>query len=225
MSSRIRISDGPDWTCLTLTSPVLAVSVLEELRTRLGELAGDTAPKPLILASAHPTIFLAGAHLIEIAQLDAVSSIEFAELGRSLIARIEEFPAATIAAVHGSCSGGGFDLVLACDRIVAGLSATFSHPGVRRGLVTGWGGTGSLPVAVGRSRARRALLLGTELTVDELATTGIVTPVDGDVMSAATDHAGRLARVHRSRLDAWRELRSGRSEQLCRIVASRAIIY
>jgi enoyl-CoA hydratase/carnithine racemase len=48
------------------------------------------------------------------------------------------------------CTGGGFDLALACDRIVAADTATFSHPGVRRGLVTGWGARSACPLRAAR---------------------------------------------------------------------------
>ena len=117
----------------------------------------EAVPTPLVLRSAHPTIYLAGADLAEIAALDGPSCADYARRGRVVLERLALYPAPTVAAVHGSCSGGGFDLGLACDWIVAGGAAAFSHPGVRRGLVTGWGGTVRLPVAIGRTAAGMAM--------------------------------------------------------------------
>jgi enoyl-CoA hydratase/carnithine racemase len=150
--------------------------------------------------------------------------VEYAALGRSVISSLAGHPAATLAAVHGSCSGGGFDLVLACDRILASATASLSHPGVQRGLVTGWGGTTVVPVVLGRWRARRALLEGEELSAEALEAAGVVRLVEGDPAAAAEDHAATLAGVHPSRLEVSRRLRSGRPIPPCGLAATRAII-
>ena len=86
---------------------------------------------PVVLRSAHPSVFLAGAHLAEIAALDAASCKPYADRGRRVVEHIENHPAPAVAAVNGSCSGGGFDLVLACDTIVAGAGASFQHSAAR----------------------------------------------------------------------------------------------
>ena len=127
-----------------LGSPILARRVLVAINEIFDALSLEPSPPPVVLASAHPTIFLAGAHLAEIEALDQYSCVGYAELGRSVARRLASHPNAVVAAVHGSCSGGGFDFVMACDWVIASPTATFSHPGVRRGLVTGWGGTTSV---------------------------------------------------------------------------------
>ena len=159
------------------------------------------------MASDHPTIYLAGAHLAEIAGLDATTSAGYAAAGRRVMDLLRHHPRVTIAAVNGSCSGGGFDLVLSCDRIVVGPSATFSHPGVRRGLVTGWGGTVLLPAAMGRATARRALLEAVAFGAREAEAAGIAVRVDGNVEVPATALAEGLATLHEGRLAAWRHCR------------------
>ncbi len=197
-----------DATLVTFRRPVLHTAVLAALERVVEALAAH--PGPLILASEHPRIFLAGAHLAEIAALDAGSSAAYARTGRQVLARLAAHPGPTVAAVDGACSGGGWDLVQACDRVVAGPRARFAHPGVRRGLVTGWGGTWSLPAALGAAAARGAILTGCELDADDLETSGWVRIATTEVASAAAAEAARLAALHPSRLVAWRSLNSGR---------------
>lgn len=206
---------------LTFAHPVLSEAVLTELEACLESLERDGGRRPLVLRSAHPTIFLAGAHLAEIARLDEPRSAAYARRGRAVLDRLAGHPAPTVAAVHGSCSGGGFDLALACDRIVAAADATFSHPGVRRGLVTGWGGTLRLPAAAGAALASRAMVAGAPITGRELAACGVAAAGGGDVVAAALAIAERMAAVPPGRLWLWRAMRGSRSR---RAAAARAII-
>ncbi len=191
-----------------LETPILARRVLSEIVATLDALAIEPSPPPLVLASDHPTIFLAGAHLAEIAELDSDSCVAYAELGRTVARRLSAHPAAVVAAVHGSCSGGGFDLVMACDLVIASPKATFSHPGVRRGLVTGWGGTTSIGCAMGASATRRALLEGTAMDAAAMAELGAVLTVTEDPRTEACAAVRKIALLHPSRLSLWRLLRS-----------------
>lgn len=208
--AELRLDDRGDAIVLTLERPVLARGLLRALAGALDELAAAPTVRPVVLASVHPTIYLAGADLGEIAALDAASCGPYAALGRSLGRRLASHPAPVVAAVHGSCSGGGFDLVLACDAVVAAPGATFAHPGVLRGLVTGWGGTVALPAAVGRPATRRALLEGSPLSAAELAATGAVAEVATEPLPAALELGRRLHRLHPGRLRLWRLLRGPR---------------
>ena len=192
---------------VSFSQPVLSDHALAGLEAALDTIASRGARAPVVLRSLHPTIFLAGAHLGEIATLDARTSHGYAVRGRSVLDRLGRMPGPTVAAVDGSCTGGGFDLVLACDRIVAGDHASFSHPGVRRGLVTGWGGTVRLPAVAGRRLARLALTAAAPLGTGDLAARGVVAGAAGDVFGTAIALAQRLATVHPSRLLLWRELR------------------
>jgi enoyl-CoA hydratase/carnithine racemase len=206
---------------VAFAEPVLSEAVLAELESCLDLLARDGGRTPVVLRSTHPTIFLAGAHLAEIAALDAARCTAYAGRGRAVLDRLAAHPAPTVAAVHGSCSGGGFDLALACDRIVAADAATFSHPGVRRGLVTGWGGTVRLPAVAGAALAGRAMIAGAPISGRELAARGIAVAADGDVVAAARAVAARLAAVPHTRLLLWRAFRASRSRWPA---AARAII-
>ncbi len=204
----LRVEHVSGATLITFRRPVLHTSVLAALEQVLEAVAAEA--NPVVLASEHPRIFLAGAHLAEIADLDAGSSSAYARTGRRVLARLAGYPGPTVAAVDGACTGGGWDLAQACDRVVAGGRARFSHPGVRRGLVTGWGGTWTLPAALGSAAARGAILTGRELGPDDLAASGWMSVAPGDVVSAAAVEAARLGTLHPTRLMAWRLLNSGR---------------
>ncbi len=202
----IRSSGGA--VVMTLTSTTLTTAVLADLAELLADLA-RTTPSPLVLASAHPRIFLAGAHLAEIAALDATTSLAYAAAGRHSLAAIASFPAPVVAAVAGTCAGGGFDLLLACDAVVASPAVSVAHPGVRRGLVTGWGGTALVSAAFSTAAARRALLTGEPLAVAALRAAGWQVVDEVDPVPAATHEARRLAALHPARLKWHRSLKRG----------------
>jgi len=193
---------------LVLPSPILSLDLLHRIAKALDEARRQSLP--LIVRSAHPMIFLAGADLGEIGRLDAGSSREYARRGRAVLHRLHELPAPVVAAVHGPCMGGGLDLALACDAIVASPNARFGHPGARRGLVTGWGGTVMLPWAAGSALARKAFLACESISAGEGHTAGWVALVTPDPVEGARAEALRLGSLHPRRLVLWRTLRSGR---------------
>ena len=197
-------------TVLSFSSPVLSLEVLDKLCSTLEALAAKRPNRPLVLRSTHPSVFLAGAHLAEIANLDASSSGPYAQRGRRAIRRIEDFPAPTVAAVDGSCAGGGFDLVLACDALIAGPGARFRHPGIRRGLVTGWSGTTRLPSELGHANANATLLETRELDRASFSNRGAVLPAAEDTLANAIETARRLASLDPARWHLWRALRGPR---------------
>jgi enoyl-CoA hydratase/carnithine racemase len=193
---------------LSFGTPILSQPVLAELSKALGEL--ERNPQPLVLTSSHPAIFLAGAHLAEIAALGPRSSRAYAEHGRGVLAGLTRHPAPVVAAVHGVCAGGGFDLALNCDLVVAGPAASFSHPGVRRGLVTGWGGTAHFAGPFGDATARRIFIAGEPLAAAELGGPLVISSGRTHPLSRARAEACRLGRMDRTRMTLWRCLRRGR---------------
>ncbi len=205
-STGLRCTRVPGAIILSFVSPILSRRVLDSLISTLESAAqGDVAP--LILSSDDPRVFLAGAHLGEIACIDAAASVAYARRGRQVVELLGGFPAPTIASVDGPCSGGGFDLVLACDLVVAGTRARFSHPGIRRGLVTGWSGTIRLPDALGVQAARTALLEARDLEADSLVASDAVILTEGDPLTGAIESARRLAALDPERWRLWRSLR------------------
>jgi len=98
----------------------------------------------------------------------------------SLLRRICEAPAPVIAAVRSQCLGGGFELALACDLIVADETAQFALPEIKLAVFAP-AASAMLPLRVGQALAARLLLTGAAITADEAARTGLVARVTDDL--------------------------------------------
>jgi enoyl-CoA hydratase/carnithine racemase len=112
--------------------------------------------------------------LREIAKISENSAREFALRGQNLMSKINGSDKKTIAAINGFCFGGALDLVLACDERIASPNATFSHPGVSLGIITGWGGTQRLPRLVGETKALEMFLTAKRVDAAEALRIGLI---------------------------------------------------
>ena len=166
-------------------------------------------PHALVITSARPQAFSAGADLRELHRelerhLTAGDTIEAAQaevrtfLDRihRVMERLDTAPYATIAAISGVCMGGGFELALACDIRVADRSARFAFPELRLGLVPGWGGTARLVRESGASLLRDLLITGRSLGAQRAYEVGLVqSPVArGEALPMAMRMAAQAAR-------------------------------
>lgn len=161
------------------------------LKTYFDEIAADDSIAAAILTGTGRA-FCAGADIGEYWKQDLSAFAEFQRLGRELHDRVEKHPKPVIAAVNGFAFGGGFELALACDLIVASENAQFGLPEPSLGLVPGGGGTQRLPRLIGRYRTKQILLTGKKLTAQEAQSWGIV---------AAIAPAGEEVRVARELVD------------------------
>ena len=130
-------------------------------------------------------VFASGAHIREVQELTAAEAREFSLMGQRTCRRIAECEQVSIAAINGYCMGGALDLALACDIRLASSDAVFAHPGVRLGIITGWGGTQRLPRLIGRTNALQVFLTGKRIPASEALRIGLVTGVDDPVLSKA----------------------------------------
>lgn len=151
-----------------------SVNVLDEacmaaLESHLNELE-QNPPETLVLESGMPGCFIAGADLDVIAAVDdAAAATRLAERGQSLCRRIEKLPSVSIALVQGACMGGGLEVALACDHIVAveGSKTRLALPEIRIGIHPGFGGCVRLPKRVGWAKAVEMILTGRSLNADQ----------------------------------------------------------
>jgi enoyl-CoA hydratase/carnithine racemase len=138
----------------------------------------------VIVLTGEGRAFMAGADLKEYAAFDAAAFRSFQERGRRVYERVERNRKLVVSAVNGFALGGGFEMVLASDLVVARRGAKLGLPEVTLGLVPGGGGTQRLGRKIGPNRALELLVQGTPRTAEELAAWGLVNHVTGnDVMS------------------------------------------
>ncbi|MGE4170012.1 MAG: 3-hydroxyacyl-CoA dehydrogenase NAD-binding domain-containing protein [Candidatus Margulisiibacteriota bacterium] len=147
-----------------LTSPTMA-----ELSEKLTQIA-QTPPKVLVIKSGKPDLFIAGADIAEIKDITtAAEGKEKALSGQAILTQLAELPCTTIAAIHGACLGGGFELALACSlRIVSDSPKTVvGLPEVGLGIIPGFGGTQRLPRLIGLKNSYDVILSGKLFKTDK----------------------------------------------------------
>jgi enoyl-CoA hydratase/carnithine racemase len=122
--------------------------------------------------------------------------------------RLKDLPIPTIAAVQGACFGGGFELALSCDMIVAERSARFAFPESRLGILTLQGGVVQLAERVGQAKALELVMLGEPVGAEQLASWNVVNRVadDGELALRVDELAERLARGPADAYAATKEL-------------------
>ena len=191
--------DGPiDGVALvTIDRPealnALSFAVLEELATALEALDADAGCRCIVLTGAGERAFAAGADIRELAEQTPVSLARDGEFDRW--DRIDRIGTPLVAAVRGVALGGGCELAMACDMIVAGESAHFGQPEIKLGVMPGAGGTQRLTRAIGKARAMELILTGRSMGAREAEAHGLVTSVvpDEETVPAALQLAARVA--------------------------------
>ncbi|MFO0823119.1 MAG: enoyl-CoA hydratase-related protein [Gemmataceae bacterium] len=182
---------------------VLTAHLWTEFESVLDSLATRTDLKGLVLASAKPGIFIAGADLNLLVNAPAPNDPAvrgFIEHGLRVLEKLESLPFPTCAAIDGAALGGGLEVALACDMRIAGTNpkVRLGLPEVTLGLIPGWGGTQRLPRIVGLEKASEMLTSGRPLEASEAAACGLVSQVadSASLVAAAEDwtSTGRKAR-------------------------------
>jgi enoyl-CoA hydratase/carnithine racemase len=159
---------------------------LEEFVSELGTLAAETSV--CIISSARKSVFSAGADLRELyhgavslsekERLDGIR--KFLERIHVVLNSIDAAPIVTIAAVHGVCFGGGLELALACDIIIADKMARFAFPELRLGLIPGFGGIPRLKRDLGNAFVRDLLFTGRTVNAARAHAAGLVAQLAGE---------------------------------------------
>ena len=167
----------------------------------------DRSAHAILIYSDLKCGFSAGADLRELydrsqamAKADAAKGVrEFLERIHHALNVIDASPLTTIAAVNGVVFGGGFELALACDLIVADKTARFAFPELRLGLIPGFGGIPRLKRDIGNAVVRDLLLTGRSFNATKAQQIGLVSQVvsEGEVLRAARATAVQIAKFDR----------------------------
>lgn len=183
---------------LTLNRPEVLNALNAELMAAVTEevIAADRddSVRVVVLTGAG-TAFCAGADVTELADVDLLQTLDPAGFPGPMFDTIAAFRKPIVAAVNGPALGGGCELALACDTVVAAASARFGLPEVRLGLMPAAGGTQRITEAIGKAKAMRLVLSGLAMTGAEAEAAGLVgeTCEDSACLDRAIDLAHRIA--------------------------------
>jgi enoyl-CoA hydratase len=181
---------------VTLNRPkvlnALNQATMDELVAALEVLDHDDNVRCVVLTGSGRA-FAAGADVTEMADATPVAMLSGYRFNQW--ERIRKFSKPLIAAVRGFALGGGCELSMLCDMIVAGEGARFGQPEINLGIMPGAGGTQRLTRAVGKARAMELVLTGRHLTAAEALAAGLITRVVPDevVLDEATSLARQVA--------------------------------
>ena len=139
----------------------------------LGAAAYDKV-RVVLLRGAGEKAFVAGADIKQMKASSAIELREFTALGQRVMREVEALPLPVIAVVQGFALGGGMELALAADLIIAGEKAQFGQPEVKLGLLPGFGGTQRLTARVGIGHAKRLIFTGENISAAEAYRIGLV---------------------------------------------------
>ena len=149
--------------------------VLQELEHCLSDLPKKM--RCLVVTGAGDKSFVAGADIKEMMGLNREQALKMSQQGQGVFNRLESLRTPVIAAVNGFALGGGFELALSCDFILASEKAKFGLPEVSLGLIPGYGGTQRLARYIGKGNARLITLTGDMFTAEEMCKWGVVSRV------------------------------------------------
>jgi enoyl-CoA hydratase/carnithine racemase len=184
------VLDRPD--ALNAISTALAA----ELGDKVSALASDPNVRAVVLSAAGDRAFCVGADLKERNEFTDADLLAQRPVFRRAFGSIIDLPVPAIAAVSGFALGGGFELALGCDLIVADDGAQFGLPEVTVGLVPGGGGTQLLSRRSGLTRAADLIYTGRRISADEASALGIVNrrvPGRHTARDAALELAAQIA--------------------------------
>lgn len=173
----------------------LHLPMIDELTKALEIVHHSPDIRVLVLTGAGKA-FMSGADISWYSGQTEQEFREFQNKARRMYSLIETNEKPVIAAVNGYALGGGFEIVLCCDLVLASEEARMGLPEIHLDLIPGGGGTQRLPRKVGLNRANEMLLLGRQYRAEEMLTWGIVNEVvQGDKLEAkALEWAGRLSK-------------------------------
>jgi len=169
-------------------------ATMQELSDALEEIAGGKEIGVVLLTGAGEKAFVAGADVSEMREFTPLEVLEFSRFGHGILGNIERLPQPVIGVINGFALGGGCELAMACDILVASDNAKFGQPEVNLGIIPGWGGTQRLPRLVGRNIAKEIVLTGEMFSAQRAYEIGLVNRVvaQADLMETAREIARKI---------------------------------
>ncbi len=191
--------DGP--VCIvTINRPkvlnALSHLVLQEIEQAVDATESDESLRVLIITGAGDRAFAAGADIAELQALEsALDGHRHSHHAHHLLLKMVDLSKPVIMAVNGYALGGGCELAMAGDIIIASENASFGQPEINLGIIPGFGGTFRLPRLVGRTKAMEMVLVGDRISAQEAKEIGLVNHVvpREELMNRAKEMATAIA--------------------------------
>lgn len=170
-------------------------TVVSELELLMNEVEKD-AELAVFILTGEGRSFVAGADIGEQKPLDLTGGRKWGQRGSALFRRIEKLEIPTIAAVNGFALGGGCEIAMSCDIILASEKAKFGQPEVGLGITPGFSGTQRLPRRVGIAKAKELIFSGKMVNAAEAKEIGLVNAVYApeELMNGALEMAKSFAK-------------------------------
>lgn len=183
---------------LTVNRPrsfnALNSATLDEIYAAGEQIANTPDARVLLVTGAGEKAFVAGADISEMQDKSAIEGQGFSQKGMRAFRRLETLDIPVIAVVNGYCLGGGCELAMSCDWIMASDRAQFGQPEVNLGVTPGFGGSQRLPRLIGRAKAMELLVTGRQIKADQALAWGLVNHVHAadELMEKALETARQI---------------------------------
>jgi enoyl-CoA hydratase/3-hydroxyacyl-CoA dehydrogenase len=180
-----------------MNPPMNAISpkVIEDLGTVWKRINEGAEVGAMLIASANPVVFSAGADIKAFTQMDTEGGAEMINTGHALLRELGSSRVSTVAAINALAFGGGCELAMACDFRIAAESSVFGQPEIKLGIIPGFGGTQRLPRLVGPEKALEMNLIGDAISSTEAVEYGLANRMvpDQELFDTALQWARKLA--------------------------------
>ena len=169
-------------------------ATVRELGAAMESLSARPDVGAVLITGAGEKAFIAGADLSVMKGFTTLEALDFSLLGQRVLGFIEAMAQPVIGAINGFALGGGCEVAMACDLLIAADTARFGQPEVSLGIIPGYGGTQRLPRLVGRNLAKELVLTGEMISAQRAYEIGLVNKVvpAAELMGAAREIAKKI---------------------------------
>ncbi len=185
--------------CLTVNRPkqmnALNQATIAEITAAIAVVKDNARARVLLFTGAGEKAFIAGADISQFKGLSSLDARELGLAGQNIARQLEQLDIPVIAVVNGFALGGGCELAMACDWIIASDNAKFGQPEINLGIMPGFGGSQRLMRLVGKAMAMELCMTGRMVDAEESSRLGLVNQVyaRGELMDAAMKLATTLS--------------------------------
>lgn len=150
---------------------------LAMLENAINQIAADEEIRAVVLQSASPKSFVVGANIKVLETLDAENIMHWVKNGHRIFNKLQQLPVPVIAKIESYALGGGLELAMSCDMIIASEEARFAQPEASLGVMPGWGGSYRLANLIGINRAKEMFFTGRQISAQQAYEWGLVNHV------------------------------------------------